>query len=366
MSHLSGTRPDPEALLRQVQAAEEYERRGRLKIFLGYASGVGKSFRMLDEGRRRHERGEDVVVGATQAVTSLEVQRLLQNMEIIPQKRADGVEVIDVDLIVNRHPQVCLVDGLAYDNPPSCPRAKRWQDVERLLDAGISVIATVNLQHIEKYREQAEKLTGKRVTETVPWSFVNTANEIEVVDASPEDCLERVSYTSPRDAATATQQQLSELREIALILAADVVDRQLESYLEQNGIRQRWGAQERILVSVSPRRDATKMIESGRRNADRFHGELFVVYVAEPNLTPAERQTLEANLAVARKLNAQIEVLEGEDLIQAIMDFARTHLINQIFIGHGTHQKWQHRLRGSFVDRLIREAEGIDVRVFPH
>ncbi len=366
MLNLAAKRPDPETLLRQVQAAEEFERRGRLKIFLGYASGVGKSFRMLDEGRRRQERGEDVVVGATQPDTSPEAQRVLQGMKIIPQKVVDGVEVIDVDLILGRHPQVCLVDGLAYNNPPSCPRAQRWQDVERLLEAGISVVTTVNLQHIEEYRARAEKLTGKTVTDTVPLSFVNTADEIELADAPPEECLERASFTSPPVTPAAMEQQLSELREIALMLAADVVDHQLESYLERHGIQQRWGAQERILVSLSPRLDATRMIESGRRNADRFHGELFVVYVAENSLTPAEAQTLEANLALARRLKAQIEVLEDEDPVQAIIDFAHSHLITQIFIGHGTHQKWWWRFQGNFVDRLIRQAEGIDVRLFPH
>jgi two-component system sensor histidine kinase KdpD len=281
-------------------------------------------------------------------------------------KTADGVDVMDVDVILSRHPQVCLVDGLAYDNPPGSARAKRWQDAEQLLHAGISVIGTVNLQHIEEYRAQAEKITGKKVSETIPLSFVNQADEIEVVDAPPELCLERAAYTSPNGTATPSPQQLSELREVALILVADAVDRQLARYLERQGIEQLWGAQERILVCIAPRFNAKKMIESGRRNADRFHGELFVVYVNEPELTPAERQTLEANLGVARKNNAQIELLESEEPIDAIIDFARTHGITQIFVGHSTQETWWHRLRGNFVDRLIREAEGMDVRVFPN
>ncbi|HEV2494872.1 MAG TPA: universal stress protein [Terriglobia bacterium] len=366
MPDASTVRPDPEQLLRQVEAEEEHQRRGRLKIFLGYSSGVGKSFRMLDEGRRRHERGEDVVVGAIQPVTSPDVQRVLENLEIIPMKTVDDVAVMDVDVILNRHPQVCLVDGLAYDNPAGRARPKRWQDAEQLLQAGISVIGTVNLQHIEEYRAQVEKITGKKVKETIPLGFVNKADEIEVVDAPPELCLERAAYTSPNGAATPSQQQLSELREIALILVADAVDRQLAGYLERHGIEQLWGAQERVLVCITPRVNAKKMIESGRRNADRFHGELFVVYVNEPELTGTEQETLAANLEVARQHKAQIELLESEEPIDAIIDFARTHGITQIFIGHSTQETWWHRLRGNFVDRLIRDAEGIDVRVFPN
>ena len=358
-------RRDPEELLRQVQAEEEYAKRGRLKIFLGYTSGVGKSFRMLDEGRRRHARGEDVVVGAIQPVHSCDVQPLLECMEIIPLKGSHGAEMMDLNLILSRHPQVCLVDGLAYDNPPGSRHSKRWQDVEHLLEAGICVITTVNLQYIEEFRDQVERITGRRATETIPLSFVDKADEIEIVDAPPEHCLERTTDTNPEQAATA-QQKLSELRELALLLAADVVDRQLESYLERHGLQQLWGAQERVLVCMTPRFAATRMIESGRRNADRFHGELFVAYVNEPDLNSAEREILETNLAVARQLNAHIELLDGEDPIDTIMNFARAHGITQIFIGHSSHESWWHRLRGSFVDRLIREAEGIDVRVFPN
>jgi len=360
------TRPDPEQLLRQLQAEEEYQKRGRLKIFLGYMSGVGKSFRMLDEGRRRRERGEDIVVGATQAVNCPEVEVLLQNMEVIPLKTVQDTPVMDVDSILRRHPQVCLVDGLAYDNPPGSPHPKRWQDVEQLLAAGISIIGSVNLQYIEERRAQVERITGMKVTETIPLAFVNTADEIEVVDAPPELCLERVSQTSGDDAAATSQQQLSELREVALLLAADVVDRQLETYLHRHGIEQLWGAQERILVCITSGVNAAKMIESGRRNADRFHGELFVAYVNEPELTPEERAGLEANLELARQLNATVELLDGEDPVETIMDFARAHGITQMFIGHSTQKHWWHRLWGNAVDRLIRKAEGIDVRVFPH
>jgi len=362
-------RPDPEQLLRQPQAEEQFYRRGRLKIFLGYAGGVGKSFRMLDEARRRRERGEDVVVGAIQPKVSPEVDALLQRMLVIPQCIMGGVPTMDVDAILRRHPQVCVVDGLAYDNPPGSAHPKRWQDVEHLLSSGISVIATVNLQHIEERREQVEKITHKHVTETVPESFLRNADEIEIVDAPPDFCLQHGPSPLLADGAASPTsllpQQLSELREIALLLAADVVDYQLEAYLVRHGIEQLWGAHERILVCVSPYAEAAKMIASGRRNADRFHGELFVAHVSRPDITPEERAVLERNLAQARAANARIETLDGEDPTDTIMQFARAHGITQIFLANRMSNSWWDRIFGRPVEHLIRAAENIDVRVFP-
>src|SRR6202453_661903 len=184
-------RRTPEELLEQLQAEEDYERRGRLKVFLGYASGVGKSFRMLDEGRRRRERGQDVVVGAIQPKTSPEIEAVLSKLEVIPLREVNGVLVMDTPTLLKRHPSVCLVDGLAYDNPPSAAHASRWQDVNELLDAGISVITTINIQYIDDLRERVQRVTGKSVTQTVPRSFLNSADEIVVVDAPPEMCIAR-------------------------------------------------------------------------------------------------------------------------------------------------------------------------------
>ena len=159
---------------------------GRLKVFLGYASGVGKSFRMFDEGRRRKERGQDVVVGATQTKLAPEIEPLLNGLEMIPTQSLRGMPAMDVEAILLRHPQICLVDGLAYDNPPGSRNAHRWQDVEELLRAGITVVGSVNLQYIEDQRDAVELLTGKRVTQTIPREFLNTADEIVIVDAPSE------------------------------------------------------------------------------------------------------------------------------------------------------------------------------------
>ncbi len=359
-------RPDPDQLLRRVQTEEQYQQRGRLKVFLGYASGVGKSFRMLDEGRRRRLRGEDVVVGATQRETTPEIDALLQTLEVIPLKYVNGQPVLDVDAIIRRHPQVCLIDGLAYDNPAGSPNAKRWQDAEQLLKSGISVIASVNVQYIDELQERVAKITGRTDRQVIPRSFVLRAEEIELVDAPADMCLQR-SSEGPADLSVSSQeQQLSELRELALLLAAEVVDHQLEGYLEQHGIQQLWGVQERVLVCLTSRADVASIIASGRRNAERFHGELFVVYVDQPGLGAKERTTLETNLARAHEACARVEVLDGEDAVDTVLRFARAHGVTQIFVGHSTHKGWRRRLGGGFVERMIRAADGMDVRVFPY
>jgi two-component system sensor histidine kinase KdpD len=358
-------RPDPEALLRHVQAAEQARHRGELKIFLGYASGVGKSFRMFDEGRRRRERGEDVVVAAVQPEMSIDVARVAATLEMIASRSVDGVPVIDVEAILRRRPQVCLVDGLAYDNPPGSRNAKRYQDVEELLNADISVSTSINIDYIDEQQPFVQRLTGRTRTQTVPQRVIDSADEVVIVDAPPDVLLGRRGKDDGVDPALRAQ-QLSQLRERALLLTADVVDRQLEAYLELHGIQPSWGTQERILVCMTPRANAAAMLASGRRNADRFHGELFAIYVNQPNLTPDDQSALARNVTLARAQQAQIDILEGKNPVRAILDYARAQGITQLFVGHNLRRNWRARLTGSPLDRLIDEAEGMDVRVFPH
>ncbi|MGA8029780.1 MAG: hypothetical protein WB992_21770 [Bryobacteraceae bacterium] len=364
MPALTERKPTPEQLLQQLESEEEHQSRGRLKVFLGYASGVGKSFRMLDEGRRRYERGQDVVVGAIQPRLSPDVQHAASTLEVIPLQRVNDAPVMDVPAILQRHPKVCLVDGLAYDNPPGSAHEKRWLDVAQLLDAGISVITSVNLQHIEEKREQVQAITGKHVTQTVPLSFLQTADEIVVVDAPPESCM------TVSEEGTAIQKlshhQLAELREIALLLAADVVDNQLERYLSRHGIEQLWGTQERILVCLSPSADARRMLDSGARNRDRFHGELFAAHLNRPDWSPEERQRVEQSVELAKQKGAEIVELDGEDAVDTLLRFARQRGITQMYVSHKSRDKWWERAFGSDLDRLIRAAEGIDLRIFPH
>jgi two-component system sensor histidine kinase KdpD len=343
-----------------VQAEERIARKGYLKIFLGYASGVGKSVRMFEEARRRRHRGQDIVVGAVQPVISAELQVLLHDLEIVPMK--NGIE-IDVDALVLRHPTVCLIDGLAYNNPPGARNPARWLDVQDLLQVGIKVITSINIQYVAELQEQVEAVTGKHVSDTVPVSFVQSADEVEIVDAPADAPMER----SPEQLADAArrEQRLSKLRELALVLAANVVDHQLEDYLERHGIQQRLGTQERVLVCITPRANAHDMIETGRIISERFHGELIVAYVSQPEISPTDQVALDEKLALARAAGATIQVLDGEDPVDTILDFAHARGITQLFIGHSGRSGLWTRIWGNPVDKLIRKSEGMDVRVFP-
>ncbi|HUX67889.1 MAG TPA: hypothetical protein VMV31_10430 [Terriglobales bacterium] len=347
------TRPDPDLLLLQAEEEERAESRGRLKIFLGYSSRVGKSYRMLDEGRRRALRGQDVVVGAIQPLRSPEVEAVLAQLEVIPMPLESGLPVMDLPAILRRRPQLCLIDGLAHSNPPGSRCPERWQEAETLLAAGISVVASLNLQFIAERRAAVAAIIGSaRTGPVVPESFLHTADEIEVVDAPPEI------------ADSGNLRQLTELREIALLLVADVVDQQLERYLRRHGIEPAWGAQERILLCLSDA-PALAMIASGRRNADRFHGELLALHVApRPSPDPAVARNLEA----ARAAGAEILSLAGADFVAATLQLARERGVTQIFLGHPRHPPrwWQRqRWRQGPLDRLIQRAEGADVRIFP-
>ncbi len=345
-------RRDPDALLRDIESAERAVGRGRLKIFLGYGPGVGKSFRLFDEGRRRHERGEDVVVAAVQPETSPDVARLIRNLEVVPATTAGGRPALDMDALLARRPRVCLIDGLAYDNPPGSRRAKRYQDVEALLAEGISVLASISLEYIDEQQAFVRQVTGVAPAEGVPQEFISQADEVVVVDVSavPDDV----------DA-----EALAALRQRALLFTAEVVDRQLEEYLRRHGVQSTWGTQERILVCMTPRANAARMLAAGRRNADRFHGELFAVYVAQSNLTAEDRMANERNATLARAQDAHLDVLEGRDPVATILDYARRHHITQVFVGHSLEPSWRGRLGGTPLDLLIREADGMDVRVFP-
>ena len=359
------TRPDPDALLRQVQAEARAAQRGELKIFVGYASGVGKSFTLFDEGRRRHKRGEDVVIAAMQPEVGQDVAAAAQGIEVIPTGNVAGVPVIDLPAVLRRHPGVCLIDGLAYDNPTGSRHRRRYEDVQEIVEHGISVLTSINLEYIAEQQEFVRAVTGAAPADTVPQSFVVSADEVVVVDAPPEMVIEERNGDGVALHARLAQ-QLSQLRERALLLTADVVDRHLEAYLELHGIESSWGTQERILVCMTPRADATAMLASGRRNADRFHGELFAIYVNQPSLSPQDKIANERNIKVARAERAQVDVLDGKNPVATILHYARERGITQLFVGHNLRRGWRSRWQGSPLDRLIHGAEGIDVRVFPH
>ena len=276
-------------------------------------------------------------------------------------------EAIDLAAVLRRQPQVALIDGLAYENPSGCLNAHRWQDVEQLLEAGISVIATVNLQYLEKHSDEVERITGKHVSCTIPRGFLDkSADEIVVVDAPATESLSRQVAPGDRAALLAQEHKLSRLSGTGTVSRGERNGPPTRELLAVAWDGSSWGVQERILVCVTPRSNATKMLESGRRNADRFQGEFYVVYVQQPALSQQDRRVLQQNLDYARQLGAQVEVLTGLDATDAILKFARQKGITQIFVGHSMREGGWRRLWGNSIERLIRSAEGIDVVVYPH
>ena len=297
---------------------------------------------MFDEGRRRKQRGQDVVIAAAQNEIPATVQEIASQLEII--RALDGG--IDLPAVFRRHPEVCLIDQLSFNNPPGSRNRERWQDVEEILHQGIAVITAINVQYIREQQEAVERFTGKRAASSVPEEFLHEADEIEVVDAPPD-----VSMGDPR--------VLAELRELALLLAADVVDRQLQEYLDSHGVSACWGTQERILVCLTPRSNARAMLESGHRNARRFHGALLAAYVEQPALDAADGSRLEQHLALAREMGAQVHCLKSGDFVDRLLEFAHEQRITQLFLGHSQRER-------SPVEKLILAAEDFDVRLFPH
>ena len=343
----------PDELLRQIQQQEERAVRGRLKVFLGYAPHTGKSRRMFEEGLRRLQRGQDVVAGAIQRKGSDDLMGMISEFEAIPPLVVHGVETVDVDAILQRRPQVCLIDAVASSNPAGSRLPHRWQDVEEIRRAGIHVVVAVNLQHVREQQDAVERITGRRASSSVPASFLQSADEVVIVDV-PSDQM----------AGTLQPAQLSELRELALLLAAQVVEEQLQRYMQAHGIQQSWGTQERILVCITPRSSARVMLESAAHATERFHGHMFVIHVKQGELPREAEETLRGNLEYARKRGAEVQELEGADAIAAILQFAREQRITQLFIGHTQRKRWTIWAPNP-VDRLIRAAEGLDLRLFP-
>lgn len=359
-------RRTPDELLLELQSEEPEScvQKGRLKIFLGYASGVGKSYRMFDEARRRKERGQDVVVAAVQPSVSAEVAALLSHLEVIPLVAvAEDQTAVDLNTVLARHPGVCVIDGLAYNNPPNFRNPTRWQDVDEMLNAGVSVISSINIQYVAEMRQLIESVTGKRVNPTVPMSFIQSAAEIEIVDAPQEEPGERSPEQQMK--AVKREQRLSRLRELTLVLAADVVDHQLTEYLQRHGIDQHFGTHERILVCITPRANVHEMVETARSIAEKFHGELIGAYVHQPHISAPDQAALDEKLTLLRSAGASIEMLHGEDPVDAILQFARARGITQLFIGHSQRAGLWARMWGNPVDKLIYRSRGMDVRVFP-
>ncbi|MBT1076681.1 sensor histidine kinase [Geobacter grbiciae] len=371
-------RPSPEALLRLAQEEEAQAERGRLKIFLGYAAGVGKTYAMLEAARQRKGEGRDVVAAYVESHGRAETDALLEGVEIIPPALIEyqGVTLreVDVDALLARKPHLALVDELAHTNAPGSRHEKRWQDVEELLAAGINVYTTVNVQHFESLNDVVVQITGIAVRETVPDSLLDQATEIRLVDIPPEDLLQRLREGKvyvPEQAAFATEKffrpgNLIALRELSLRRAASRVDEEMRAYMESRAIPGPWPAAERLLVSVSGSPYSERLIRTTRRLADELKAPWFTVYVETPGGGRQEqenRKRVWKDLRLAESLGAHVATLTATSVADAIIDYARSHNVTQIVVGKPAKPRWRELLRLPLVDQIIRLSGAIDVHV---
>lgn len=359
----------------------ERGRRGRLKLYIGFAAGVGKTYRMLEEAHALKRRGVDVVLGFVETHGRQETQALVEGLEVVPRKaytyRDVTVEEMDLDAVLARKPQVAVVDELAHTNLPVCKHRKRYQDVQELLDAGINVIGAFNVQHLESLNDLVERNTGVTVRETIPDSFLKVADQVVNLDLAVEDLHERLKagkiYADDKVPHALErffkQENLSTLRELALREVAESLDRATQPPRTGDESSQKGAAWGRVLVALSsyPPRAAT-LLRRGSRMAGRLNTDWFVVYVETPREAPhlidseAQRHLL-ANIEKAKELGAEVVRLRARDPVEAILDFARSHGVGHIIVGR-SHQPWWKRLLGRAADvRLLREGEGFDIHV---
>ena len=372
-------RPDPDALLRQVQEAETRERRAKLKVFFGAAPGVGKTFAMLKEAQERRALGEDVLVGVVETHGRGDTAALLDGLEILPRKELphSGVFIpeFDLDAALARRPALILVDELAHSNAKGARHTKRWQDVEELLDAGIDVHTTLNVQHLESLKDVVAQVTGVLVREAVPDIFLERADEVELVDLPPEDLIQRLKEGKvylPEQARHAMDRffrkgNLLALRELALRQTAVSVDAQMRRYMASEGIRRTWAAGERLLVCVGPSALTARLIRATRRMAAALGAPWIALYVETARhlrYSDEDQARIEANLRLAEQLGGETAVVQGGTRIGGdILAFARDRNVTKIVVGKPTRPRWTEFLTGSLLEELVRGSGDIDVFV---
>lgn len=370
------SRPDPDKLLARIESEDQQRQRGRLKIFLGYAAGVGKTYAMLEAAHQRKTQGVDVVVGYVDTHNRVETEAMVRGLEIIPRQTIDYRTVqlteMDIDAILARIPQLVLVDELAHTNAPGSRHAKRYQDVEELLSTGIDVYTTLNVQHLESLNDVVAQITGTKVHETVPDSVIDEVTDIELVDLPPEELLIRLKEGKvyiPEKAERAIhkffrQGNLTALRELSMRRAAERVDDQMRAYMETRAIPGPWPAGERLLVCISPGTLSERLVRTTRRLADELYADWIAVFVETPRLarlSQKQRDRVNRMLLLAEELGAKSVSLPGRSVAETIAEYARHHNVTKIIVGKSRHPHWIELLRGSVVDQLIRQSGQIDV-----
>ena len=369
----SDNRPDPDSLLQSLKRDEDRSRRGKLKVFFGMSAGVGKTYDMLKAAHEVKEKGVDVVVGYVETHRRIETEELVVGLEVLPRRVTDyrGVtlEEMDIDAILARKPALVLVDELAHTNAPGSRHARRYQDVLELLDNGIDVYTTLNVQHLESRADTVAQITGAMVRETVPDSMFEHADSIEIIDIPPDELLRRLAdgkvYTPDRSALAVRhffrKGNLTALREMALRVVAERVDHQLREFMQSQRIQGPWKSGERLVVGISASPNTVRLIRWARRTAYAMDASWVAVHVesAKP-LAPASRDQLAKNIHLARELGAEIVTTAGEDVGSALLRVAREQNASQILVGKPS--AWSPFRRRAF-DRIIADSGNLDVHV---
>ena len=373
---MSDARPDPDALLARVQREELSRHRGKLRIFFGASAGVGKTYAMLANARAEKAEGTDVVVGVVETHGRRETAALIDGLEALPARevshKGSVLREFDIDAALARKPALLLVDELAHTNAPGSRHPKRWQDVEELLAAGIAVHTTLNVQHLESLNDVVGQITGVRVFETLPDSVFDRADEVELVDLTPDELLERMAEGKvylPEQAKRAVENffrkgNLIALREMALRRTADRVDDQMRDYRDAKGIRESWPVNERLVVAVGPNIDAEHIVRSARRLAADLQAEWTALYVETPallRLPERERDRILQVLRLAESLGAKSVVTGGGDISAEVLGFAHAQNATHIVIGRPRASRLLRWLGISTADRIVAGANDIDV-----
>jgi two-component system sensor histidine kinase KdpD len=371
-------RPSAEEMLERVRRQAGAGARGRLRVYLGMAPGVGKTYAMLMEGRRRKDRGTDVVVGFVETYGRPLTEQAIGDLEVLPRKKIEykGVTLgeMDTEAVIRRNPQVALVDELAHTNAPGSKHEKRWQDVHELLEHGITVISTVNIQHLESLADIVETITGAPVRERIPDWVADQADEVELVDMSPHALRQRISHGNvyPQERADQAlhsffrEGNLDALRELALRRVATAVEEDLEAYMREHHIEAAWPAGERVMACVDARPNARRVLRRAWRMANRLQADLLAVFVETPgwaNASPEDRRALEENLRFAEDLGAEIVRVKGSNVAKELVRVAREKNAGRIVIGHPRRRGLSLLLRGSTAVKLLRLATDVDVQV---
>lgn len=413
-------RPDPEELLRQLdlqesdQAASQVvspavegqplaaprgnsHRRGRLRVYLAAAAGAGKTYAMLNEGHRRKNRKTDVVIGYVETHGRSQTEAQLGNLEAIPRKnvtyRGVTLQEMDTEAIIARHPRVALVDELAHTNVPGSKHTKRYQDVLDLLDAGIDVVTTLNIQHLESLNDLVANITGVRVRETLPDWILDQADEVELIDISPYALRQRMKHGNiyPRERIDTAlhnffrEGNLTALRELALRRTAEKTEAQLQQYMTDHRVSRPWSASERVLVGFDHRPHTRQVIRDAWRLAHGLHADLIAVSIqpqgylawtsklirwlkygrAAKRYNEEAVRRLEEHALLAEDLGAEVIRMSSADIARTLVQVAREHHVTQIVLGQPARSRWEEVLRGSIVNRLLRLSSDMDIHLVP-